>query len=1085
MTRSISGMLKTGKASSDVVRCVRAGLLVVCLAAAGALTLFAQITSTIQGTVTDPGGLPVSGANIRVLSPELGIDRSTPSDQNGHFEVPGLPAGIYRVEVAKTGFETALVERLELTVNRTETVPVSLAVASVKSQVVVTSAAPLLETATSSTGTTITPRQIEDMPLNGRNYLDLMQLVAGVTVNRQADQGTDAAVPVLGQRGNNTLFLIDGMPNSDDVNGGPASQFNQDSILEFQVLTSGYKAEFGYGSGGIVNVITKSGTNNWHGLSSVFFRTYKLDSSDIAGQSSAPFLRRWDPDFEIGGPLVKDKVFLFTSFERIMESRSLNFQFPAFTPPVLIGLETPYDRNTLTNDTRVRAKLDENLGVNRFTEQMNYTNTHVNDFLPLSAATNLPSTRYNLGSSHLLVGFSDIATLGNQSNPWLLNYYVQFRSEPSSKVATYPQAGLANTTDNLFSSLTTGDLFGDLGQVSYGAGFSPLLLDQKYGSAGANIARVIGSHTFKLGWDFMYTHVDGTESTNYFNQLFGLQNDLLTYGPVDSGVYYLNVQGGATPQGNNIRLRDYYDGLYLQDDWKIRKNLTLNLGIRWDYDSEFPNATNISPRLGAAWQPFKNTVVRASFGRFYDHFRLGLARDVPGLGGANVTRNLYLSFPRLFYGNPSIITQYFNELGRGTVCVSSYQTDAQIASSGSTCLNPSSPLYGINHLNSVVAPGHAPIPAGAPVNINNVQSLTGYTPTQFADAASAAVGETPGYFTYDPFGNLSINRVFQAYNIPITIDPSFSTPYTDTSHVGIQQQLSNSLVLTADYYHENIDNILGVRETNLAFISRIPGNGVTYDPGTGNHLIFGYGPWYTGTYNGVTVQLTKRMSKHFQVEVNYTYAREFDNMLNSSLISDVQTGMGAAYTALNGPTDNFVGIVPLVTDPTTGQTNASHSFVTSTGNPVPKAGTYYNGANIDYGPSDLSVPNIFRTHGIWQLPLGFELSGIFTAQSGFAYTRGSDNPPDVDGDGLYNGRDITYERNGFRAPAFIDLDIRAAKTFTISERFKLHAYFEMFNLFNRANPAAMETLPGQPVPFGEPLQVLPGREGQLGLRVDF
>ncbi len=1085
MTYSISGMVERAKAFPFPRRCARTCLRIVCLAAAIALTLLAQITSTIQGSITDQAGLGVPGAKVRVFSPELGIDRSTPSDQSGHFEVAGLPAGIYRVEVAKTGFETALVERLELTVNRTVTLPVSLSIASVKSQVVVTSVAPLLETTTSSTGTTITPRQIEDMPLNGRNYLDLMQLVAGVTVNRQADQGTDAGVPVLGQRGNNTLFLIDGMPNSDDVNGGPAAQFNQDSILEFQVLTSGYKAEFGYGSGGIVNVITKSGTNNWHGLSSVFFRTSKLDSPDIAGQSSAPFLRRWDPDFEIGGPLVKDKVFLFTSFERIMESRSLNFQFPPNTPPVLISLETPYDRNTLTNDTRIRAKLDENLGKHRFTEQMNYTNSHVNDFLPLSAALNLPSTRYNLGSSHLMLGISDIATLGDQSNPWLLNYYVQYRAEPSVKNATYPQAGIANTLDNLFSSLDTGELFGDLGQVSYGAGFSPLSLNQKYGSAGANVAHVIGPHTVKFGWDLMYTHVNGIESSNFFNQLFSLQSDLLTYGPIDSGVYYLNVQGGAAPQDNNIRLRDYYDGLYLQDDWKLRRNLTLNLGVRWDYDSEFPNTTNISPRIGAAWQPFKNTVVRASYGRFYDHFRLGLARDVPGFGGANVTRNLYLSFPRLFYGNPSNISQYFNELGRGTVCASSNQTDAQIASSGSTCLNPSSPLYGIDHLNSVVAPGHASIPAGAVVNMGNVQSLTGLTPTQFADSASAAVGQTAGYFTYDPFGSLSINRAFQAYNVPITIDPSFATPYTDTYHVGIQQQLSSSLVITADYYHENIEDILGVRETNLAFVARIPAYSGTLDPGTGTHLIFGYGPWYSGSYNGLTLQLSKRLTKHFQFEANYTYAREFDNMLNSSLISDVQTGSGAAYTALNGPTDNFHGTVPVVTDPSTGQTNASQSFVTTTGNPVPKAGTYYNGANIDYGPSDLSVPNILRLHGIWQLPLGFELSGIFTAQNGFAFTRGSDNPPDVDGDGLYNGRDITYERNAFRAPAFINLDLRAAKTFTINERLKLHAYFEMFNLFNRANPAAMQTLPDQPVPFGEPLQVLPGREGQLGLRLDF
>src|SRR5579863_5865944 len=102
----------------------------------------------------------------------------------------------------------------------------------------------LIEPAISSSGATILPQQIEQMPINGRNYLDLMQLVPGVSINRQANAGTDAAAPILGERGGNSLFLVDGMPNSDGVNGGPAAPFNQDSILEFQVLTAGYKAEF-------------------------------------------------------------------------------------------------------------------------------------------------------------------------------------------------------------------------------------------------------------------------------------------------------------------------------------------------------------------------------------------------------------------------------------------------------------------------------------------------------------------------------------------------------------------------------------------------------------------------------------------------------------------------------------------------------------------------------------------------------------------------------------------------------------------------------------------------------------------------
>jgi hypothetical protein len=256
-------------------------------------------------------------------------------------------------------------------------------------------------------------------------------------------------------------------------------------------------------------------------------------------------------------------------------------------------------------------------------------------------------------------------------------------------------------------------------------------------------------------------------------------------------------------------------------------------------------------------------------------------------------------------------------------------------------------------------------------------------------------------------------------------------------------------------------------------------------PGTGDHVILGYGPWYDGFYDGVTVQLSKRLSRHFQVEASYSYSKEWDNALNSSLISNLQAGLGAAYASTNGPSDSYKGIVPVVTDPTTSQTNANGPFVASNGNPVPQAGKYYNGANLDYGPSDLSVPQNFTIHGIVQLPWRFEISDIFRVQSGFAYSRGTTNPVDVDGDGLYNNQDINYVRNSFRAPKFVNMDVRLAKNFVIGERMKLGAYLEMFNLFNNANPAAMENMPDQPAPLDSVIQVLPGREGQVGLRITF
>jgi len=201
----------------------------------------AQTTSTIEGHVLDNQELVVPGASVRLTNDLLGIDRRTQSDSAGLYRFSGLLPGVYAIAAEKSGFTQQSYTGLQLTVNRDLIFNVILRVGSVTEKVDVSASAPLIDTNSSSTGATVTPRQIEDMPLNGRNYLDLMQLVPGIELNHQADPTSDDAVPILGERGGNAVFLIDGMPNRDDVNGGPAAQFNQESILEFQVVTSGYK----------------------------------------------------------------------------------------------------------------------------------------------------------------------------------------------------------------------------------------------------------------------------------------------------------------------------------------------------------------------------------------------------------------------------------------------------------------------------------------------------------------------------------------------------------------------------------------------------------------------------------------------------------------------------------------------------------------------------------------------------------------------------------------------------------------------------------------------------------------------------
>ncbi len=1053
----------------------------------------AQTTSTIEGVVTDSQGLAISGAELHLSGTTLATSRSTTSDAAGAFHFAAVPAGTYSITASHTGFTTRKFDNLEVTLNRTLTFNINLTVGQVAETVNVSAELPLLETSSSSSGSTVLPQDIANMPINGRNYLDLMQLVPGVAINRQSDVGSDNATNVLGERGNNTGFLIDGLPNENELAGGAATQFNQDTIAEFQVVTTGYKAEFGHSSGGIVNVITKSGSNELHGLASVYHRNSHLDSSDISGSNAAltipgqtdpPYLLRWDYDAAAGGAMVHDRAFWFASAENIHENRQLNFVPPPNTPQFLLDSEEPFNEPTTDREARVFTKFDQSLGPHHLTEQMNYTNVHVNSTNPLSASTSLPSTRTNLGDRNLLLGFADTVTFGDSASPFIFNARGQYRSESTLASPAHPEAG-PNTTFNLFSGFsnvagpdTTYSLFGDEGQFSFGALLTPSALHQKYGTFGTSLTKSIDRHTFKFGWDFERTHVDGNEASLENNQLFATQSDFQQFGPVNAGFFLLATVGALTPQADQIKLRNNYNGLWFQDDWKIVRNLTVNAGIRWDYDSAFDKKDNFSPRIGFAWSVTPATVVRGSFGLFYDHFRLGLVRDVPGFGGADIRESQPLSFPRLFYGVPTTAPFLFG------LCLSQTETDAQLLTKPDVCVPanafgpgvPAAPIpaqFGVDHLNNI---GPTPIPANTPVNISNVQQLSGLSPDAFLAAADAAIGAPNNFWFWGPFGALSFN-VFQPGSFPVTIDPSFATPYTRGYNLGVQRQLGKNWVISLDYYHKDIVNILGVRETNLPFAARIDNSGGSLTQ------VNGFGPWYAGTYDGGILSFEKRLSNRYSIGGSYAFVSENDDALNSNL------GTGAIATGNGFPTDSFRGIVPVVTDPGTAscpsKTNATAGFFACNGNYVPVAGKFYNGATLDNGPSDFALRHTFEMHGLLQLPWKIQLSNIFRAQSGFRYTASAKNPVDQDGNGNFNGRDLQTGRNAFSAPPFVNMDLRVARTWVIREHVRVQGMFEFFNFFNNGNPAAIQIQQSTGPLFGTISQRLPGREGQVGLKIEF
>ena len=369
----------------------------------------------------------------------------------------------------------------------------------------------------------------------------------------------------------------------------------------------------------------------------------------------------------------------------------------------------------------------------------------------------------------------------------------------------------------------------------------------------------------------------------------------------------------------------------------------------------------------------------------------------------------------------------------------------------------------------MVAAGHAPIPANAVINVSNIQALSGLAPDQYAAQASAAVGRPAGFFFFGPFGALSHGAV-PAQILPTSIDGSFKTPHTLSFSVGVQRELTKDMLVEVDYYHRDIRNLLGVRESNIDFAARVLGRRYLAPFTVGP--INTFGPWYEGTYDAVIINFNKRFSRRFLLGGNYMFAHATDNQLGINSL----------------PSDSFIGIVPLVTEASTGRTNANSSFTRANGRLVAQAGTFLNGPDLDKGPSDLSVDHIFQINGLVELPWQVQVSSILRAQSGFHFSRNAAVTEDPDGNGTFNTIDHASSagRNAFIAPPFVNLDLHLAKRFSIGERVRVQVLFEFFNLFNRQNPAAVgQSATNLTQPFGQAIQVLPGREGQIGFRIAF
>src|SRR5262249_29692549 len=309
---------------------------VICLLGAlvlGVATALAQSRSSsadLTGTVSDPSKSPVPGATVTATNIAIGLARSATSDSNGVYRIPLLPPGEYEVKIQINGFNTQIKKGITLTVGEIYPLNFEMSRGGTIDSVSINIEQPLIEPERTHQASTITQKPINNLPINGRNFLDFARLTPGVIeespaiIKSQVTALTTSGLSFSGQNARANTVQIDGVDNNDIVGNGVRPTISQEAVNEFQINRNAYSAEFGRSAGGIINIVSKSGTNQYHGNVYNYFRNERLDARNTfaTGQPKDPPFKRNQPGFTFGGPIKKDGTFFFAAYEGLFRRES-------------------------------------------------------------------------------------------------------------------------------------------------------------------------------------------------------------------------------------------------------------------------------------------------------------------------------------------------------------------------------------------------------------------------------------------------------------------------------------------------------------------------------------------------------------------------------------------------------------------------------------------------------------------------------------------------------------------------------------------------------------------------------------------
>jgi hypothetical protein len=578
-----------------------------------------NVTSgALSGRIEDSRGAVISGANVTAINLETKLRFATTSDDEGRYRFPYLRTGDYDLTVEASGF-TAVTRQLTLLVGQSLELPIKLEVAGLSANVNIGSTdVPLVETVRTQIAETVRPREIADLPLNGRNYLDLALLVPGVSsTNTGSNQrfAETSAIPgqgisVAGQRNLYNSFIVDGVSANDDAADLTGTYYSEEVIDQFQVVTSGGIAEFGRASGGVVNILTRSGTNDLRGNFYGFFRNQRFDARNPLAPTK-DLLTQAQYGGTASGPLRHERTFFFTNFEQTRRNYSAVLTIaPGAVASINNRLRAVNYGGPLIETGVVPASFDTTNFFARIDHRINERNQ-------LSARYSL----YHIEAvNSRTVGGLNAISRGSGIND--TDQTVQVSNVTTLSNRTINEARFQFTNSRLDAPIndTVGPAVNIAGVANFGtATFSPLARDINLFEAVDNVSTQLGDHSLKAGGGFLY---------NRLNILFpGAFQGVYSFSSLNnflSGNYNTFQQAFGVPDQfqSNPNL-----GVFIQDEWRARRDFTINAGLRYDVqflpDPIQTDTNNFAPRLGLVYAPGdRKTVIRASFGLYYDRLPL-------------------------------------------------------------------------------------------------------------------------------------------------------------------------------------------------------------------------------------------------------------------------------------------------------------------------------------------------------------------------------------------------------------------------------------------------------------------------------